>query len=475
MMTNERPGVDTRGECGVALVAVLLLLMIVSALCATMAISGNTETMIARNQVVGNEARAAAEAGAIHAVQMVITNLQNFQANGFATNSAAMTGLLDGPDNLTGTPANDADNGSLEALGPCPGAACIPRATGVPPGVALNASPQISYEARIFDDDDNAGRGTNVQAGDIGENTQPYADANRSIVVRAVGYAGSSARAVVEATIAPLPMPAILTDGNLTVTGNATLTGPPGTAAGSVHSNANLAVGGSAEIIGNAHASGTYSQTGNPIITGTRQGGQPPITVPTVRASDHLPKANFILNADGTMTTVSTGATAACNPCAGSWTFAGGTWTLGGATPTAAIYYVRGGVSIGSNTGSAFAPAELAVIAEGSIDIDGSPHIRPPLTDPADPNSAVSPWMVTDGDLEITGSLHAAYRQSQILVREQLYIAGNADVLGQITVDDAASNFNLVTANRITGSATITNDGSSESFIFGITGWRFGS
>ncbi len=470
MTTHERSTRNRDGERGVALIAALLLLMIVSGLCATMAISGSTETVIARNHQVAAEARAAAEAGAIHAVQMVIVNLQNYQANGFATNTAAMTGLLAGPDALTGTPGFDADNGSLEALAPCPGASCIPRP---PARVALNGSPQIFYEARIYDEDD-PDRGAQLQAADvvtIGEDALPYTDGNRVIVVRAVGYAGSDALAIVEATIAPLPMPAILTDGDLEVTGNATLTGPGG--AGSVHSNSDLDVSGSANIVGNAHASGTYSSSGHPTITGTQQGGQPTITVPTVRASDHLGKANFVLNNDGTMTNVTTGVTGACNPCGGAWSFAGGTWSLSSnSVPTSGMYYVRGSVSISGSPGSPGAPATLGIVAEGSIDISGGPDLQPPLTATGQP---MSPWIVTDGDLEITGSLDAAYRQSQILVREQLSIAGNADLLGQITVDDAASVSNLVTQNRVTGSAVITNNGLGESVIFAITGWRWGS
>jgi hypothetical protein len=233
-------------------------------------------------------------------------------------------------------------------------------------------------------------------------------------------------------------------------------------------------VGGSANIIGNAHASGAYSQSGNPTITGTRQGGQPQITVPTVRASDHRPKANFILNNNGTMTTVADGSTVACNPCAGAWTFGAGRWSLGSnAVPTTGMYYVEGRVSISGSPGTPGAPATLGIIAEGSIDISGSADMQPPL-DPVT-GQPMSPWIVTDEDLEITGSLEATYRQSQILVREQLYIAGNADLLGQITVDDAASSSNLVTQNRVTGSAVITNSGVGDSIIFGITGWRFGS
>jgi hypothetical protein len=202
-------------------------------------------------------------------------------------------------------------------------------------------------------------------------------------------------------------------------------------------------------------------------------GGQPAITIPPVQASDHFAKANFVLNGDGTMTVVATGVTAACGPCAGGWSFGGGTWSLASnAIPLPGMYYVRGSVSISGSPGTAGAPATMGIIAEGSIDISGSADMQPPLDATGAP---MSPWIVTNGDLEITGSLEATYRQSQILVREQLSIAGNADLLGQITVDDAATNFNLVTQNRVTGSAVLTNNGTGESILFAITGWRFGS
>lgn len=45
-------------------------------------------------------------------------------------------------------------------------------------------------------------------------------DANRSLVIRAIGYGQNSASAELEAIIAPQELPAIITDGDLMISGN---------------------------------------------------------------------------------------------------------------------------------------------------------------------------------------------------------------------------------------------------------------
>ena len=132
-----------RSARGAAVVTVLMMLMILSALGTAMTTSGQTELMVARNTVSAAQSHAAAESGLNHAVELAIPNLQQFNANGFANVSAAMSGLLLGPDGLSGTQATDADNGSREVLD-------IPR----PPAVlALGAANDITHEARVFDND----------------------------------------------------------------------------------------------------------------------------------------------------------------------------------------------------------------------------------------------------------------------------------------------------------------------------------
>jgi hypothetical protein len=124
-------------------------------------------------------------------VAAAIAKLEQWQTDGFPSESAALTRLLRGPDDATGTPATDADNGSLASLG-------IPVA-----GLGLAGVPGISYAARLFDEDDPA-RGTALSDADrtrIGEDGSAVTDANSRGIVRAIGRAGGGALAIVEATI----------------------------------------------------------------------------------------------------------------------------------------------------------------------------------------------------------------------------------------------------------------------------------
>ena len=145
-----------RSSRGMALVIVMFLLMILSGLGAAMITSSQTELMVARNTVSSAQAQAAAEAGLNHATELAIPFVVQFAANGFATASDAMTGLVRGPDGLTGSPASDADNSSLENLG-------IPRS---PAQLALGGAFGVAYAARVFDEDD-PDRGVTLTAADL--------------------------------------------------------------------------------------------------------------------------------------------------------------------------------------------------------------------------------------------------------------------------------------------------------------------
>ena len=441
-----------RSERGVALIAVLLMLLVMSGMTAALTLSSNTDTMIARNHESAAQARAAAEAGLTHALQITMANLQNWSTNGFASQSAAMSRLLRGPDDSA---AATADNGSLENL-----PSGIPRA---PARLQLAGLTDVFYEARLFDEDD-AARGTTLSGADvtrIGENNQTASDANTHIVVRAVGYAGSDTRAIVEATLSPISLAAIVTNGTLTVSGNPSVSG----AEGSVHANDDLSVSGNPTITGNATASDGYSASGHPNVGGQSGGGYPNQTVPPIRATDYLSKATYILNNDGTMTTVATNTTVACSPCADAWTFGSGTWSINGNTPpTTGTYYVEGHVKISGNPASAKTPAVLTLIAEGSIEISGKPYIQPHTT---------GLLFVTDSDLKISGNPGLNYAEAQILVREQMQISGNPDITGQILVENGTNLNTLVDENKISGNPNIIYNGVVGSSAFQVSSWRW--
>jgi hypothetical protein len=454
-----------------ALFSVILVMLLVSALCAALAVSGQTEVLVARNHQSAAAAHAAAEAGLNHAVEVTLANLAQWQANGFANSSAAMSALLRGPDNQVGTVLTNADNGSLVNQG-------IPT----PPARLGLGAGGVSYEARVLDDDDPA-RPITLAAPDlvrIQEDGTATADANDRIVVRATGFAPGGTRVVLEALISPVSLPAIVTNKDLTISGNPTVTG----LAGGVHSNEDLTISGNPSIAQDATASGSYSFSGNPTIGGMAGGSQPMLTVPPVNASDHFNKANFLLTSTGLLRALNNGvvgavlcdassANDACESLGYGWVFQPGGpvgWKIGGNSVLPVgegTYYVQGYAGISGNPGSPANPLPLTIIAEGSIEISGNPDLRPAFLGPP------SLLFVTNGDLKINGTTGTPLTvEGQMLVHEQIMISGNPILSGQILVEDAVNLSTLVVGNSISGNPTISYNGTLGGNVFTVTGWR---
>lgn len=464
MRGDERAGERLRSARGMALLGVLLLLLILSALGAAMTISGQTEIMVARNTVSAAQAEAAAEAGLNHAIEVTIPNLQQFAANGFASVSAAMTGLIVGPDGQTGTTALDADNGSLETLG-------IVRP---PAQLALAGQNGVSYEARVFDDDDPA-RGTILTGADIariGEDGNLLTDTNSTLVIQVIGYGPSNTRVTLEATIAnsAAVLPAVVMGGTLTISGNPTITGTMG----GVHVNADLNITGSPDIAQDATAGGAYTASGSPTIGGITGGSQGTLPIPPINAIDYLGYADFILTSGGQMTdqtgTVICDASVDNQTCASAgygWIFGGASgWSIPGNGHTNGTYYVQGDATVSGNHGTEANPFGLTLIAEGSIEISGNSDITPDTPELL---------FVTNGDLKIAGTLETDLQvEGAILVHEQLELAGNPTLSGQIIVEDAADDHSLVSVNQISGNATISYNGTlgGGAGLFTMNGWR---
>ena len=197
---------------------------------------------------------------------------------------------------------------------------------------------------------------------------------------------------------------------------------------------------------------------------GIKDGGQPTKALPPIHAIDYKPLADYVLTNAGTMTRVD----GTLLTCCRDWNFlgAGLGWRLNSnSNSTAAIggtYYVEGTARLTGSPGSNASPVALSIIATGSIIISGSPDLRP---------SAPELLFVTNGDLDITGNLETPTVEGQMLVREQVSIAGNPNIAGQLIVEGAASLFNDVTANRITGNLTLTYNGIAGSGTFAVGGW----
>ena len=453
-------------ERGSAIVGVVLLLMMLSGLAAALTVNGQTEAFISRNQREETQATAAAEAGLNHAVELTTTFIAEWNANGFASVDAAVDALLLGPDGLSGTVETDADNGSLGTRTGITAAEQIPLGTQL----TVTAGIDAQYEAFVMDDDATA---PDEPGGNLLD------DENGRIIIRATGYADDDTKAVLEAMIGQLEMGAIVVGGDLTISGNVSVDG----SSGGVHANGDLSInGGAATMSGTVTAAGSYSgsQPGS--------GGAGEIEIPSVSASDYVSHADFILTSAGTMTDPA--GTVLCNTAVGGggkggattcndWSFDSGSgeWSVGnGSTPTDGTYYVEGPVKItgspgtggggkgkGGKSAKGAGPVQISIIAEGSIDISGSPTI-----------AADTPGLlfVTDGDLEISGSLDTTSGGGQMLVHEQAKITGNVSLSGQILVEDAPSVDDLVTANVLSGSATLSYNGGLGGGGFTVRGWR---
>lgn len=435
MTTRQTCGAARTRERGSALVGVLLLLMMMSALAAALGVSGRTETLITRNHRSAGQARAAAEAGLNVAVQATIGYLRTIDPDD-------VPAVLD-------TLLND-----TSALAPV----AFATRTGVPGA----ADPDAEYEVLLMDEDDAVLRGADATTltddADAGndEDNNRLSDNNSTIVIRATGFASDNSSVMLEAVLAPVPLGAIVTDGNLDISGSVAVNG----AGASVHSNGDLTIGGSATVSGPITASGTYTGP----LGGS--GGQPEVPLPSIRAEDYRHHANFILTSTGDVTqpdgTVLCSASGNQHNCRDShgWSFNAGTWSIGSQGTPLGTYYVEGAVQVGSNS-----TLQVTIIAEGSIDLSGSPNLTA-HTDEL--------LFVTDGDLDISGGIDTdVIAQGQMLVHEQVSISGNATLGGQLIVEDSRPSLDpLVDVNSISGNVTIDYNGTLGSNLFFVTGWR---
>jgi Tfp pilus assembly protein PilX len=439
MTDTRRPIAGHRNERGSALLGVVLLLMLMSALAAALAVSGETETLISRNQQSGARAQAAAEAGLSHALELATTFIFEWKNNGFGSADAAIDSLLAGVD---GDAAATGDNGGFNARTGIVAGEDIPINTNVAISGALNAQ----YSAFIMDDDATA------PVGDP-ENGNLADDANRVLVVRATGFGSDNTTVTVEAMISAFPFPAVATNNDLAVSGSYQVIG----SSGGIHTNQDLTgTGTSGTISQMATAVGTYNYP-DPDITG--HGGAAAIPIPPVNASDYLAKADFILKADGTMLIVATGV---IDPSPSNfWTFdaVNSRWNLAGGSEVAGTYYSETDLAVSGNHG----PVAMTLIAEGSIQIQGTSQMYP---------ATPGVLFVTNEDLVVLGNPGATFNAGVMLAHEQIEIGGNASINAMILAEDAANVSTLITGNSIHGSVIITYNGDLNSDFFTVSGWR---
>jgi hypothetical protein len=258
---------------------------------------------------------------------------------------------------------------------------------------------------------------------------------------------------------------AILTDGDLYISGDPAISGT----GGSVHSNQNVTISGDPTIAGTATAVGDYDLNGNPTIgdEDNSGGGRPPLFVPLVNVRQNYEMSEYDLCPDGNVRTgpAYPGPEApnmTDTPCQGTlladadsieyrgWKKTGddasdgAKWDYGGNTAYDGVYYVyQGSASIGGNAGDSVAPWRLTLFAEPSA-VGSEPNHCPH----------------TGGDIEIGGNVSVQYHDKGVpvlfMAGRDLRISGNPDQTHEGFMA-AHEQFNI-SGNPILNTALIAND-----------------
>ena len=422
-MTTQRSA-SIRSEKGVALIIVMLLLAVISALTTGLAMSGQTEVAMATNEMYYAGARAAAEAGLNRATEHLNdVNTLNLLAGA--------DGVVDGASpNYTG---NNADNGRVPTIGNGP----FTLANG------------YTYTLQILDDDDPTlyvSALSGPQLAQMQENNNRFVSSNDRLILRATGIGPRNTRVIVQrvlqsvainnvttTTTTTIANPALLVDGDLEVGGSLDVWGQRG----NIHANGNIVGQVSGKITGDITATGTVDSRLDP--GGMAAGNMPPIAVPDIRAADYKNLANFILKADGSVIDTLTNLPCVA-ACPTGWSYSAGAWSASGAPPSSATYYVEGPVSI-HGTGNSGLVA-MSIIAEGNITITGNGEFKPA--------NASKIQFVTNGDFVSNADLNDPLDiDGQIMVREQLKLQGGFNFQGRVMVKnkDSATNVYDATTN----------------------------
>lgn len=297
---------------------------------------------------------------------------------------------------------------------------------------------------------------------------------------------------------------AILTQGDLSISGNALAGG----SAGHVHTNGSISTSGNSfSITGNLSAVGTIPNGTDDNVTGTLTAGAPSETVPHIDPltlwEDHnddyddatgaptypnnlwwdlcaggqvkLPDNDVSGPCTGTLVKTLTGAQNHFG-----WTYSSPsgypTWTNNGGAVADGVFYVhQGRISLSGSPGTAADPWQVTVIASsrlqtgqtcfsdfGDVSIGGSPKMAPMIDNVA---------IVAARDLALSGSNSAGGLQAEGLVAagEQVNLDGTANVKGAVVAENRChTSGSPVSANTVGGNFNVVHDTTLDIPVAGV-------
>ena len=297
-----------------------------------------------------------------------------------------------------------------------------------------------------------------------------------------------------------VPSVAILTNGDLQIGGNATISG----AGGSVHANGNVVVSGAPQVGGYVSAAGSCTGCVPPppgakiVNQGESGAGKPKREVPLINPRENYVMSEYDLCPNGEIRTGPSYAAgdgftpnASGIPCGGSpratgswrgWQYAGldssvqqkgHRWTYNSQTPYDGVYYIyQGSAQVSGNPGTPTTPWKVTIFAEatatgqepdhcphtgGDIDMAGGGTVRP--------HTKAQPLHLIAGrDLLMNGTPGNKW-EGVYAAHEQFKLEGNVEMNGVILANDYCDTVGSPASQNIInvgGSAKINYDGGLE-------------
>ena len=283
----------------------------------------------------------------------------------------------------------------------------------------------------------------------------PTVDSNDTVRLISQGTSFDGASFTIEVLVGVSPAvpgfaldKAILTEGDLTFGGDAKLHGSNQ----DVHSNSDIHQADKVKTKGDISASGEVYGIADGESNATE------IDIPLIDPSVFAQYADFTFDSNGNVHDAD-GKFVGNNSYKG-WEFKGSNWRTVGSKVVGGLLYFEGdagNVDISSNVGSKANPWEISILADGWIDIGGTPIIDN-YKNPANPVEVQQILFMAGTDIKIIGNPNQVFN-GIIAAGEQFYLSGNINIEGSILAADQSNISNLVTENTMSGTADIINDG----------------
>lgn len=428
------------GERGSAMIVVATLMGLVAALAAGLSLGASTVALVARNQAVAVQTRAAADAGAEHALAVLVEVLPRWRAEGLPSPAEALPDLL--------------ARGHLWQAAAAAGFPAVPRPFG-----------GATYSADVVDDDAPMRALGPADVTAIGEDGHAAHDANGRVVIRAVAGGPQGASATVEAVLGLVPLPALLLHGR-TRLGGVTLTGREG----HLHVAGDLEIDGPVVAAGEVEATGRLDAAARPDTPARVSGRARGLPQPDVRPEDFRAAADVLLRADGmigdaTGRVVCQPGDAGCPASGAAWRVVSGVWTLATVPSAPATVFVEGDARL-EPSGPLADPVRLSLLAAGSVVVRGDFAMRP---------AGRGVLIVGGGDVRIEGALEAEAEESLIAAGGRVAIVAPARLRGSVLAAGRDHSTPSVDVNVVSSGVTIASDGGLAAAGFAtwrVLGWR---